>query len=242
MGVNAHRAVDIAPQQAYPLEKIIIAVDGYSSCGKSTLAKALAASLQYIFIDSGAMYRAVTHYFLQHQIALDAPDQVETALSNIQIDFKRTENGTFTFLNGQDVEKEIRGMAVSQLVSPVAALSKVRRAMVAQQQRMGQHKGIVMDGRDIGTVVFPQAELKLFVTADIAVRVERRYAELIAKGIETDRASVQKNLQERDHIDSTRADSPLKMASDAVLIDNTNLSKEEQLIMIKALADCRVEN
>ncbi|MEO1518096.1 MAG: (d)CMP kinase [Bacteroidota bacterium] len=222
------------------MKKITIAVDGYSSCGKSTLAKALAHSLSYVFIDSGAMYRAVTHYFIEHKIDLAQDRQVEEALTNIQISFQRSPQGNHTYLNGQNVEQVIRGMAVSQLVSPVAALSRVRRAMVEQQQRMGAEKGIVMDGRDIGTVVFPTAELKLFVTADVGIRVERRYQELLGKGMETKRADIRQNLLERDRIDSTREDSPLSMASDAVLIDNTNLSREEQLAMSLALANLRM--
>jgi cytidylate kinase len=211
------------------LKAIIIAIDGYSSCGKSTLAKALAQKLGYGYIDTGAMYRAVTLYFLRHHINLQDTEAIEQALRNIQIRFAATPEGNATFLNGENVETEIRQMPVSQKVSEVAAISAVRRVMVQQQQEMGKEKGIVMDGRDIGTVVFPDAELKLFVTADPMVRAQRRYDELIAKGQSVDFETIKQNLQERDRIDSTRADSPLRQAEDAIVIDNTNLTREEQL-------------
>lgn len=218
------------------MKKIIIAIDGYSSCGKSTLAKALAARLHYAYIDSGAMYRAVTLYFLRHQISLEDNHQVLQALDSIHIHFERHPTGNRTFLNGEDVEEQIRAMDVSEWVSPVAAISAVRKALVLLQQAMGQRKGIVMDGRDIGTVVFPHAELKLFITAETEERVRRRYLELTAKGIAISVDAVRNNLIERDHIDSTRADSPLRQADDAIIIDNTHLTPEAQLEKAQALA------
>jgi len=226
-------------EQALP--KIIIAIDGQSSCGKSTLAKQISKVLGYGYVDSGAMYRAVTLYFLRNKIALSDKDAIEIALKELSISFVNRQGQNTTLLNGEDVETEIRKMYVSEMVSPVAAISTVRRAMVWQQQQMGKSKGIVMDGRDIGTVVFPTAELKLFVTADLPTRTERRYLELKEKGLTTSKKEVAQNLQERDHIDSTRADSPLKQATDAILIDNSNLSREEQLAMVVALARERIK-
>ncbi len=208
---------------------IIIAIDGFSSCGKSTLAKALAKKLDYLYGDSGAMYRAVTLYFLDNLVNYHEPAEVEAALTHIQIHFERLNGENTTFLNGQNVEKEIRSMRVSEHVSPVSAIPAVRRAMVRQQQRMGEQRGIVMDGRDIGTVVFPDAELKLFLTADPDVRTSRRHLELVGKGIDADWDNIRHNLLERDHIDSTRSDSPLRQAEDALVIDNTLLSETEQL-------------
>lgn len=206
------------------MEKIIIAVDGYSSCGKSTLARSLAEKLGYTYIDSGAMYRAVTLYFLRNGILAG---EEETALRNISLRFSRPAN--HTILNGEDVEEEIRQMYVSNQVSQVSAIPAVRRAMVRQQQEMGKEKGIVMDGRDIGTVVFPDAELKIFLTATPEVRTRRRYDELRAKGINTSMEEVRANLLKRDHIDSTREDSPLRQADDAAVIDNTRLTRDQQL-------------
>jgi cytidylate kinase len=218
--------------------KIIIAVDGYAACGKSTLAKALAKKLGYIYIDSGAMYRAVTLYFLKNNIGLDDKTAIAEALKQIHIDFKNIKGQNHTFLNGKDVETEIREMFVSNFVSPVSTISAVRRFLVARQKEMGNQKGIVMDGRDIGTVVFPDAELKLFMTASIQIRTERRLAELKSKGIiEFEFEDVQKNLLERDRIDSTREDSPLKQAEDAIIIDNSNLNTEEQLELALRLTD-----
>ena len=215
------------------MKKIIIAIDGHSSCGKSTLAKALAASLAYTYIDSGAMYRAVTLYLLRQHIKVDQVDQLQAALSRIQIHF---DDKNQTILNGENVETQIREMQVSNYVSEVAAVSEVRRAMVAQQQRMGIAKGIVMDGRDIGTVVFPDAALKIFLTASLEIRAQRRFTELQNKGQSVSLEAVKANLQHRDHIDATRADSPLKKAPDAILIDNTHLSRAEQLQMVLQLA------
>lgn len=222
-------------------KKIIIAIDGHSSCGKSTLAKDLSKKLNYAYIDTGAMYRAVTLYFIQNNIALDQADAIELALKTIKIHFENINGQNKTFLNGKDVEDEIRKMYVSKLVSPVATISTVRRAMVWQQQEMSKTKGVILDGRDIGTVVFPNAELKLFVTAAIKTRAARRFAELQEKQIVGSLEDIKANLAERDHIDSNRADSPLKQAKDAILIDNTNLNREEQLAMVLALVEERIK-
>ncbi|MEN9414376.1 MAG: cytidylate kinase [Bacteroidota bacterium] len=222
------------------MKKIIIAIDGHSSCGKSTLAKALAKTLHYAYLDSGAMYRAVTLYFLNSGADYNDPAQVEEALRNISIHFERVDGKNHTFLNDTDVEHDIREMRVSEHVSPVAAISSVRRAMVKQQQAMGKRRGIVADGRDIGTVVFPDAELKIFLTADSDVRASRRHLELAAKGIDAAWDDILRNLEERDHIDSTREDSPLRKADDAVVIDNTLLSEEEQHSRALALARAQI--
>jgi CMP/dCMP kinase len=207
---------------------IIIAVDGHSSCGKSTLAKALAKHLHYVYGDSGAMYRAVTLYFLNNLVNYHDVQAVTEALGNIKIRFKRIEGQNTTFLNDENVEREIRTMRISEHVSPVSTIPVVRRAMVEQQQHMGKKRGIVMDGRDISTVVFPDAELKIYLTAEADVRTSRRHLELASKGIDADWAEIKHNLLERDRIDSTRFDSPLRQAPDAVVIDNTFLSEEEQ--------------
>ncbi len=221
------------------LSEIIIAIDGYSSCGKSTLARALAAELNYLYIDSGAMYRAVTLYFLEHGIHTDQKQEVEAALEQIHIDFQFGQEGLVTMLNGQNVEEGIRSMAVAARVSPVAAIPEVRRALVHQQQSMGRSKRIVMDGRDIGTVVFPHAELKIFLTASLEERVRRRSLQLLAKGMPVPDDEIRKNLLERDYIDSTRSDSPLMKAPDAIVVDNTNLTEEEQRLVAKTLAQIR---
>jgi CMP/dCMP kinase len=215
-------------------KKIVVTIDGFSSCGKSTLAKQLAKKLNYIFVDSGAMYRAITLYFLQHNINLAQNDAVENALNNIQLQFEyNTETGkSDMLLNGLNVETAIRTMEVSDKVSDVAALKAVREFAVAQQQQMGLQKGIVMDGRDIGTTVFPNAELKIFVTADATTRVERRYKELFDKGENIPIEEVKANLEMRDYIDSNREVSPLRKAHDAIVLDNTNLSREDQLDMV----------
>ena len=216
------------------MKKIIVAIDGYSSCGKSTMAKDLAREIRYIYVDTGAMYRAVTLYALRG--GLFRPDgtikeaELEACMGNIGISF-RLNPGTGrpdTYLNGECVEQEIRSMEVSAHVSPVAALPFVRRALVAQQQAMGREKGIVMDGRDIGTAVFPDAELKVFVTASTEVRAQRRYDELKAKGMEADFDSILKNVQERDYIDSHRAVAPLRRADDALELDNSHMTIGEQ--------------
>lgn len=222
-------------------QSIIIAVDGFSSCGKSTLAKALAKQLSYLYIDSGAMYRAVTLYFLRNKVDWNKPEAVATALDQITIRFsKNNQEQIQTILNGENVEQEIRQMEVSRSVSPVAAVPAVRRFLVKQQQAMGQAKGIVMDGRDIGTVVFPQAELKIFLTASSKERSRRRFLELQAKGQSVSLEEVAANLTERDHIDSSREDSPLRQAEDAVVVDNTNLTEQEQLLMTLSLAQERI--
>jgi cytidylate kinase len=223
------------------MKRIIIAIDGYSACGKSTLAKGLAKSLHYAYLDSGAMYRAVTLYFLDNQIDYADQQAVESALEQIEIHFERIDGQNRTFLGERDVEHDIREMRISEHVSPVSAISSVRRAMVKQQKAMGQRRGIVSDGRDIGTVVFPDAELKIFLIADVDVRTSRRHLELAAKGIDADWDEIRKNLLERDRIDSSRADSPLRQAEDAIVIDNTLLSEEQQLEKALALARERIE-
>ena len=214
--------------------KIIIAIDGHSSCGKSTIAKAVAVRFGYIFIDSGAMYRAVTLYALRNNLVIDGivkQEELIQALPLIKIEFRyNTEmQKSDTYLNGENVENEIRQLPVSQHVSPVATIAEVRAAMVRQQQEMGKNKGIVMDGRDIGTVVFPEAELKLFITATAEIRATRRFDELTAKGESVSYAEILQNVQERDFIDSTRETSPLKKADDAIVLDNSTMTREEQL-------------
>ena len=213
------------------MKKIIITLDGYSSCGKSTLARQMARELNYVFIDSGAMYRAITLYFLRNNIDPENNDQVKAALKEIHLNFDyNAATGTSDMLlNGENVEALIRDMQVSDKVSDVAANKYVRIFGVEQQQKMGEQKGIVMDGRDIGTTVFPNAELKIFVTADPAVRAERRYKELAAKNPEISFDEVRTNLETRDFIDSNREFSPLRKAEDALLLDNTNITREEQL-------------
>lgn len=224
---------DLPHIKKYMDKKITIAVDGFSSCGKSTLAKQLAAKLGYVYIDSGAMYRAVTLYALRNNMIVD--EELDTkkliaSLDDVKIHFELNANGEpQTFLNGTNVEREIRKIYVSQWVSPVAAVPEVRHVMVAQQQKMGEAKGVVMDGRDIGTTVFPNAELKIFVTADVDVRAQRRYDEMLSKGEPADMAEVKQNLQERDRIDQSRAESPLRKADDAVVLDNSHITREEQL-------------
>lgn len=209
--------------------KIIIAIDGYSSCGKSTLAQALARRLHYLHIDSGAMYRAVTLFFIRNNVDIYDEDEVTFALEKISIHLGFEDDVQVTWLNGVNVDKMIREPEINHFVSHVSTLSSVRKEMVAKQRKLGVNKGLVMDGRDIGTVVFPEAELKLFLTADIEVRVERRWLELTNKGIETTREEVKENLLRRDHIDSTRADSPLRKADDATVIDTSYLTPKEQL-------------
>ena len=226
------------------MKKIIITLDGYSSCGKSTLAKQMAAHLNYVFIDSGAMYRAITLYFIRHRIDVTNSDAVIEALTHIHLAFKLNEQTgrADMYLNNENVEEEIRGLEVSNNVSQVAALEPVRIFSVAQQQLMGTQKGIVMDGRDIGTAVFPEAELKIFVTASPEVRVERRYQELAAKDPAITKADIKANLEMRDHIDSTREFSPLKQAHDALVLDNSSLTKDEQLELALSWAQERIAN
>jgi len=224
------------------MKKIIITLDGYSSCGKSTLAKQMAAHLNYVFIDSGAMYRGITLYFIRNGIDVTNSDAVIEALKHIHLAFKLNEKTgrADMYLNDENVEEEIRGLEVSNQVSQVAALEPVRIFSVAQQQLMGGQKGIVMDGRDIGTTVFPEAELKIFITASPEVRVERRYQELVAKDPAITKAEIKANLEMRDHIDSTREFSPLKQAHDALVLDNSNLTREEQLDLALSWAQERI--
>lgn len=224
------------------MPKIIVAIDGYSSCGKSTTAKLVAKQLNYPYIDTGAMYRAVTLYFLQNHISQTNTKEIENALNQIHISFRRhPELGrNDTYLNGQNIEDEIRKMYVSEKVSDISAIAEVRHALVAQQQRMGKTRGIVMDGRDIGTVVFPQAELKIFMTADPLIRAQRRQLELLEKGELIGLAEISENLRMRDHIDTHRTESPLRQAEDAVYIDNSLMTLDEQVDMVVRLADAQI--
>ena len=224
------------------MKKIIITIDGWSACGKSTLAKQLAKELGYIYIDSGAMYRAITLYFLRNHINWLVTGQVNNALADIAIAFRfndKTQQSEI-YLNEENVEYVIRDLVIAEKVSDVAAIKEVRTFAVAQQRKMGEYKGIVMDGRDIGTTVFPHAELKIFMTADIAVRVERRYMEMFKKNPNTSIEDVKANLQMRDYVDSNREISPLRKALDAVEIDNTFLSVEQQLRSALQLANERI--
>jgi len=215
-------------------KKIIIAIDGHSSCGKSTMAKSLAQELGYIYIDSGAMYRVVTLYALRNGLINNCVPDIEKIikeLKNINITFKWDEllGKNTTFLNGENVEEEIRRLEVSENVSPISTIAEVRHEMVKQQRENGKSKGIVMDGRDIGTVVFPEAELKIFMTASPEIRAKRRFDELKEKGVEVDFSSILQNVEGRDEIDSTREASPLRKADDALILDNSDLTREEQL-------------
>jgi len=225
-------------------QKIIIAIDGFSSCGKSTLAKAMAKNLQYVFIDTGAMYRAVALFFLRAGIDFDNTTDIAAALNKITLQFKYNPASLQSdmYLNEENVEQEIREMRVSQKVSEVAAIALVRDFAVAQQQAMGESKGIVMDGRDIGTVVFPKAELKIFVTASPDIRVQRRFLELSAKNAAITVAEISENLQHRDLIDTTREHSPLKQADDALVLDNSNMSRESQLDIALQWAQERINH
>jgi CMP/dCMP kinase len=212
------------------LRKIIIAIDGYSACGKSTTAKQVARALGYTYIDTGAMYRCVTYYFLQHYVSLTNPRQIARALDEIKITFfVNKENESETFLNGLNVEKEIRKMKVSNHVSQVSVLKEVRNALVNQQRKLGKDRGIVMDGRDIGTVVFPNADIKLFMNADIQVRAYRRQKEFLNKGKLITFDEVLENIRMRDEIDTTRAESPLRKANDAIEINTTHITIAEQV-------------
>ena len=230
------------------MKKITIAIDGFSSCGKSTMAKDLAKRIGYVYVDTGAMYRAVTLFALRNGLFDEQGKVMENALQermgdiNISFQFNAETSRPDTYLNGELVEKEIRGMEVSDRVSLVSAIPFVREAMVAQQQRMGQEKGIVMDGRDIGTTVFPDAELKVFVTASAEVRAERRYKELIDKGMEADYDEILKNVQERDYLDSHREVSPLRKADDAIELDNSHMTIPEQNEWLFRLYEQAVQN
>lgn len=225
------------------MKKIVIAIDGNSGCGKSSTAKALARQIRYIYIDSGAMYRAVTLFFIKHKIDLKNELDVAEALKQIDISFEyNIDTGiNETFLNGKNVENEIRQMEVSNLVSPVSEISQIRRKLVDQQRRLGEGKGVVMDGRDIGTVVFPNAELKIFMTADLEVRAKRRQLELAEKGTKVELNDVIDNLKNRDIMDSSRDDSPLKKADDAHVVDTSNLTFEEQVAKILELINIEIE-
>lgn len=221
------------------MKKVIITIDGYSSCGKSTLAKQLAGELDYVYIDSGAMYRAITLYFIQNRVDWNNTDEVKEALRNISLEFvyNPITNVSEINLNGENVEHMIREMLVAEKVSEVAAVKEVREFAVAQQQQMGKQRGIVMDGRDIGTTVFPHAELKIFMTADTAIRVERRYKELYAKNKNITLHEIKENLELRDYIDTNREISPLRKAEDAIILDNSQLSAEEQLRLVMQWVD-----
>ena len=222
------------------LKKIVIAIDGYSACGKSTTAKLVANILGYRYIDSGAMYRAVTLYFLDHHISLTNPKEIAKALQQINITFKvNSKNISETYLNGLNVEGSIRKMRISEQVSQISTIKEVRAAMVEQQRRMGKEKAVVMDGRDIGTVVFPQAELKLFMTADVLIRAFRRQKELLLRGQLIDLDEVIDNILQRDKIDTTRAESPLRQADDALVINTTNITIDEQVDEVVRLAVTR---
>ena len=225
------------------MKKILIAIDGFSSCGKSTMAKDLAREVGYIYIDTGAMYRAVTLYCIEHNLfnadGTIREEELKTQMQDIHISFRldAETQRPVTYLNGADVENRIRTMEVSSRVSPVATLGFVREALVRQQQEMGKDKGIVMDGRDIGTVVFPDAELKIFVTASAEIRARRRYDELKAKGEEASFEEILHNVEERDRIDQNREVSPLRKADDAVLLDNSNMTIAEQKEWLKRQFD-----
>ena len=215
-------------------KKITIAIDGFSSCGKSTLAKALANELGYIFVDTGAMYRAITLYCHRNNLISSAhcdEKNIISSLSTISISFKRNRDTEKLeiFLNDEMVDQKIRNLEISSLVSKIASIKEVRQKLVSEQQKMGEKGGIVMDGRDIGSVVFPNAELKLFVTASPEIRTERRYKELLISDPDITREEIQKNLEERDHLDSTRTESPLIQTEDAIILDNSDINQDEQL-------------
>lgn len=211
-------------------DQVIVAIDGYSSCGKSTLAKALAKKLHFIYVDSGAMYRAVALYFLRNNIDLNDHEQIIEALKNIHLNFHSRDYETHITLNDEEVSAEIRQMPVSESVSAVSAIREVRKEMVKQQQRMGRSKSIVMDGRDIGTAVFPDAPVKIFMTADPKVRAERRYKEMLPKNPDITLEEIFENIAHRDYQDTTREESPLVRAEDAIILDNTDLTPDEQLL------------
>jgi CMP/dCMP kinase len=223
------------------MQKIVIALDGYSSCGKSTTAKKVATQLGYSFIDTGAMYRAVSLYFHQNHISLTNPKEIEKALNQIHITFEFNEKTgkSDVFLNGLNVESEIRKMYISHMVSEVSAITRVRKAMVSQQQRMGKKRGLVMDGRDIGTKVFPDAEIKIFMTADPLIRAQRRQVELIEKDEIVDLDEILANIKKRDIIDSTRQEGPLRQAEDAIVLDTSYMTIDEQVDFVIDLHDMK---
>jgi len=223
------------------MSDIIIAIDGHSATGKSSTAKIVAKHLGYIYLDSGAMYRATTLYFLTNKIALENADRIKKALDEIEIEFRKDKEGLpLTFLNGENVEDRIRTMEISSNVSRVSAIKAVRAAMVEQQRKLGENKGIVMDGRDIGSVVFPKAELKIFMTASAKVRAERRQKELAEKGENITFDEILKNVMDRDEQDSSRKESPLIKVDDAIEIDNSNMSFDEQVTKIIDLAEAKI--
>lgn len=227
------------------MKKITIAIDGYSSTGKSTVAKQLADYLDYVYVDTGAMYRAVALFAMQNGIISDGhfdKEKLVQNLSKIELEFKKLEGTEKAriFLNGKDVEDDIRNLRVSQFVSPIATVHEVRLKLVAQQQKMGEEKGVVMDGRDIGTVVFPNAELKIFMKASASVRSLRRFNELLEKGEDVEYENVLRNIEERDHIDTTRKDSPLRKAVDAIELDNSNMNTQDQFQIVLQLAKDRI--
>lgn len=226
------------------MKQIIITIDGYSSCGKSTLAKALANELNYIFVDSGAMYRAITLYFLRNHIDWNQKEEVVKALHNIRLKFVYNNKTSVSeiYLNDENVEWLIRDMVVAENVSEVASVKEVREFSVAQQRKMGAAKGIVMDGRDIGTTVFPEAELKIFLTAILSVRVERRFREMIAKNPNVTMEEVKMNLEMRDYIDSHREFSPLRKADQAIVVDNSDLTEEDQFQLVMKLVREKLES
>ena len=225
------------------MKKIVVAIDGNSGCGKSSTAKALAKALKFIYIDTGAMYRAVTLFFIKHQIDLKNEQAIKEALKQIDISFKynATTGNNETYLNGRNVEKEIRKMKVSDLVSKVSEISQVRSQLVKQQRRLGESKSVVMDGRDIGTVVFPNADLKIFMTADLQVRALRRQKELMKKNVSVDLEDILENMASRDRIDSSRKDSPLKKADGAHEIDTSHLAFDQQVDQILQLIQHEIE-
>ena len=221
-------------------KKLTIAIDGFSACGKSTLAKDLAKKLDYIFVDSGAMYRGVAFYCLENNLFNGNEPLIEKIienLNNIQLEFKTINQQSLLFLNDRNVSTEIRENAVANVVSTIATIREVRQKLVSEQQKMGEKGGIIMDGRDIASVVFPNAELKLFVTADTKIRTQRRLDELKSKGIESSFDEVAKNLEERDYMDSHRAESPLIQVEDAIVLDNSNLNREEQVEWVLKLLE-----
>ncbi|MBL7710406.1 MAG: (d)CMP kinase [Chitinophagaceae bacterium] len=224
-------------------KKIIITIDGWSSCGKSTLAKQLAKELGYVYVDSGAMYRAITLYFLRNNVDLGEKKEVKQALKSINLEFiyNPKSNNSEIYLNEENVEYLIRDLVIAEKVSDVAAIKEVREFAVSQQQKMGEKKGIVMDGRDIGTVVFPKAELKIFMTADNAIRVERRFKELYEKNPNITIEEVKNNLEMRDYIDSHREVSPLRQAKDALELDNSNITPQQQLKLALEWASQKVK-
>jgi len=232
--VNKFKALSLQKITFMSKSKIIIAIDGHSSCGKSTISKEVAKKLEYTYVDSGAMYRAVTLFALRNKLISDGVVNSAELIKrlpeiHISFNFNPKEQKSDTFLNGENIENEIRELEVSNNVSPVATIKEVRAALVEIQKRLGKERGIVMDGRDIGTVVYPDAELKLFVTASAAIRAQRRYDELTAKGSAVSYEEILKNVEERDYIDQNRAESPLKKAEDAIVLDNSNMTREEQL-------------